>query len=146
MKTLRERELATGDIVEFYNAKNRNINNPRFRIQHKTGFIELTFDEVRQFYIKKDCNNIFCSTIKVNGRVFQMFNLSYEQFIQLVSGKRFRIYVDHDMYSLKDITDIRSLDMFKYKVLELSLQGDVTDVQEMNQCTCYQFEEVVMAN
>jgi hypothetical protein len=143
---LREREITTGDIVEFQFINANTISDQRFRIQHKTGFIELTFDEVRQFYIRKDSNQIFCSTIKVGSRIFQMFTLSYEQFINLVVGKRFRIYVDNDMYSFKDISDIHSLDTFKYKVLELSLMGDVTATHEMINTTCYQFEEAVIAN
>jgi hypothetical protein len=146
MKTLRERELATGDIVEFQVPNSHRTTEQRFRIQHRTGFIELTFDEVRQFFIKKECSDIFCCTIKVDYQIFQIFKLTYEQFTNLVAGKKFRIYVDNEMYSFKDISETQPLDRFKYKVQDLSLIGDVTESPEMVKSTCYQFEEATTLN
>ena len=146
MKTLRERELATGDIVEFRVLNSHHTTDQRFRIQHRTGFIELTFDEVRQFFIKKESSDIFCCTIKVDYQIFQIFKLTFEQFTNLVTGKKFRIYVDNEMYSFKDTSDTQSLEIFKYKVLDLSLLGDVTVSPEMAKSTCYQFEETAILN
>lgn len=146
MKTLRERELATGDIVEFQIMSSITTTSQRLRIQHCTGYIELSFDEIRQFFIKKGCSDIFCCTIKVDNQTFQIFKLSFNDFKGLVSGKWFRIYINSDMYTFRDLMYTKSLELFKYMVIDLSLKGDVTESPEMIKCTCFQFEEIVMAN
>lgn len=143
MKTLREREIKTGDIIEFQVANTSSADCITLKLLHKTGCIELSFDDIKQFFIKKGCSNIFCSTIKVDNRVFQMCNLTLEQFMGLVGGKKFRVYVDNDMYSLKTVSSSCTLELFKEMVLNLSQSGDVTDSPEIARTTCFQFEEAL---
>lgn len=146
MKTLRERELATGDIVEFQIMSCITSTSQKFRIQHCTGYIELSFDEIRQFFIKKDCSDIFCCTIKVDCKTYQIFKLSFDDFKELVEGKRFRVYINSDVYTFRDLMYTKSLELFKYMVIDLSLKCDVTESPEMIKCTCFQFEEIVMTS
>lgn len=141
MKSLKEKKLTSGDVIEFQSINTNETSPNILKINYNTGHIVISFDEIRQLFIKEGYNDIFCNTIKVGNQIFQIFNLTLDHFRRLVDGKRFKVYVDNEMYALKSSLCDYSVDDFRRHVLRFHSICDAIASDDFVRTMSFQFEE-----
>ena len=134
--------IYSGMIIRF---TDYNTNDDSFTaVSEHT--IKFPYSLLNAFFIKEAGRCVYCCTLRVDGISYQIFQLSAEEFWELVKDKSFKVMVDKDVYLL---LGTRSTDFsyeIKAKLLSIFKSKDSGEPIRANNLlsasSCYQFEEI----
>ena len=136
---LLDRDLKSGDIIRIERVTTKEH---AFNIVYSHGLFQIEFQELAKLFIKAFGKAIYCSSIYADGQEHQLYKLSEDDFWDLVKNRIFIVYIDSNVYTLKDYPEYNVCDDIK-NILKTELYDPaLTSDSRFIQSQCLQFEQI----
>lgn len=135
-----DRRLVSGDNIHFeYIESEGDI----YRIVYDRGFYNISFAELSKLFVKSLGKSMYCCTLYSSAGEFQLYKMSKEEFNKLVSGRKFKVFMDENVFTLADYPYNNPTDALKMILNETSSKVMVENDPRFVRSTCMQFEEII---
>ena len=135
---LMDRQMKSGDIVRIQKGRDEHTYN----IIYSHGTLLMDYEELAELFVKAYGKTIYCNSIYVDGIERQLYKLPEDEFYRLVQGKSFTVYIDDDVFTLRNYPVDNAAAVIGgilcSECYEMSLTTDARFVRTR----CIQFEEV----
>ena len=141
IQSVLNRKIVSGDIVqiEFTMDSNRDKS---YKITHRYGVQAVSFNELSRLFVKQVGYSIYCCSIMSGNDVIQLHKIAEGDFRDLISEKKFRIFVDNDVFTLEDYSDEQSHNIMKDIITDRQSCAFGELDPRLVPSVCYQFEEI----
>ena len=135
-----DRRLVSGDNIHFeYIESEGDI----YRIVYERGFLNISFGELSKLFVKSLGTSMYCCTLYSSAGEFQLYKMSKEEFNELVSGKKFKVFIDENVFTLAEYPYKNPADALKMILSETSPTVIVENDSRFVRSRCMQFEEII---
>ena len=141
IQSVLNRKIVSGDIVQI-DFTIDSTQNRYYKITHQYGVQVVSFNELSRLFVKQVGCSIYCCSIMSGSEVIQLHKITEDEFRRLISEKKFRIFVDNEVFTLEDYSDEHSHDIMKDIITDRQtcVFGELDP--RLVPSVCYQFEEI----
>ena len=137
---LLDRMIKSGDIIRI---EKTDAQEHIYSLVFSHGCFQIEFKDLSKLFIKAFGKAIYCNSIHADGENHQLHKLSEEEFCRLVEKNEFTVYIDDQVYTLKNYPESDASEVIKNMLntdlYDPSLEMDNRFIQSQ----CMQFEEVL---
>lgn len=140
-QSILNRKIVSGDIVQIEMTTDCTGEHI-YIITHQYGTETVFFRDLSRLFVKKVGSSIYCCSIVSGNDIIQLHKISEDDFIRLITGKRFRVFVDNDVFTLEDYSDEQSHNIMKDIITDRQTCAFGELDPRLVHSVCYQFEEI----
>lgn len=140
-QSLLNRKIVSGDIVQIEIIAGCT-GVYVYKITHQYGVETVSFKELSRLFVKKIGSSVYCCSIMSENDVIQLHKITEEDFKGLIAEKRFRVFVDNDVFTLEDYSDDDSHKIIKDIISDRQTCAFGELDPRLVPSICYQFEEI----
>ena len=141
IQSVLNRKIVSGDIVQIELVMDSNKCRC-YKITYQNGVQTVTFNELSRLFVKKVGSSIYCCSITSCNAFTQLHKITEDDFMELINEKRFRVFVDNEVFTLEDYSDYESHNIIK-DILTDRQTGAYGELDpRLVPSVCYQFEEI----
>lgn len=138
---LLDRTIKSGDVIRIERA---DAEKHIYNIVYSHGSFQVEYRDLSKLFIKALGKAIYCNSIHADGQDHQLHKLSEEDFFRLVDKREFTVYIDNQVYTLKNYPECDANEQLKM-ILNANLSPPALESDgRFVLSRCMQFEEVAI--